>query len=77
MEPHTAVLCIFADLQNVQLKSVMLTKSDRKEGQRDTWREDRVGQGLSWMEEVMGPKQGVGRVAVGHEGLLGVSGAVG
>lgn len=74
---HGTVWCIFADLQNVQLKSLMLTKSDRKEGQRDTWREDRVGQEWSWMGEVMGPKQGVGRVAGGHEGLLGVSGAVG
>lgn len=29
------------------------------------------------MGEVMGAKRGVGRVVVGHEGLLGVSGAVG
>lgn len=55
----------------------MLTKPDKKEGQRGTGREDKVGQELSRMGEVMGAKLGVGRVAGGHEGLLGVSGAVG
>ena len=64
-------------MQNVQLKFLMLTKPDRKEGQRDTGREDRAGQELSRLGEVMGAKRGVGRVAGGHEGLLGVSGAVG
>lgn len=78
MVSNSIFRCIFADLsQNVQLKFLMLTKPDRKEGQRDTGREDRVGQELSGRGDVMGAKRGVGRVAGGHEGLLGVSGAVG
>lgn len=56
---------------------LMLTKADKKEGQRDTGREERVVQEWSRMGEVMGAKWGVGKVAGGHEGLLGVSGAVG
>ena len=66
---YSKAVCIFIDLSlNVQLKLVMLTEPDRKEGQWDAGRE------LSQMGEVMGAEWGVGRVAGGHEGLVGVSG---
>lgn len=56
----------------------MLTKPDRKGGQQDTGREEGAGQESSRTGEVMGAEQGVGRLAGGgHEGPLGVSGAVG
>lgn len=57
---------------------LMLTKPDRKGGQWDTGAGGQSRAGVeSKRREVMGAKWGVGRVAGGHEGLLGVSGAVG
>lgn len=55
--------------KEVQLKFLMLTKSDVKEGQRDRQWKDRA--------ESEGEVAGVGKVAGVHEGPLGVSGAVG
>jgi len=59
---YKIIRCVFGDLlQIAQLKFLMLTKPDRKEGQQDEGREERVGQELSRMGEVMGAKRGVGK----------------